>query len=204
MGEDTRAIEGQIEETREHMGDTVSALAYKADVPARMRDSAAQRKDAVTSKLAGAKNAITGTTGDAMDSAGDTAKRTVGMAQENPLGLTIGAVAVGFVVGSLLPKTRVEQENWGRWQEAREQRTRLRGGRARQAGGRGHHAQPRKRRPNRVRNTPKSCATQPGRDTRPLRCPMAPNRQGHCPSRLGSCADESAWDGGPIHPGCWG
>jgi ElaB/YqjD/DUF883 family membrane-anchored ribosome-binding protein len=110
VGEDTRAIEGQIEETREHMGDTVSALAYKADVPARMRDSAAQKKDAVTSKLAGAKNAITGTTGDAVDGAGDTAKRTVGIAQENPLGLAIGAVAVGFVVGSLLPKTRVEQE----------------------------------------------------------------------------------------------
>ena len=122
MGEDTRAIEGQIEETREHMGDTVSALAYKADVPARMRDSAAEKKDAVTSKLAGAKNAITGTTGDAVDSAGDTAKRTVGMAQENPLGLAIGAVAVGFVVGSLLPKTRVEQEKLGPMAtEAREQ-----------------------------------------------------------------------------------
>lgn len=113
MGEDTRAIEGQIEETREHMGDTVSALAYKADVPARMRNSAAEKKDAVTSKLAGAKNAITGTTGEAVDSAGDGAKRTAGMAQENPLGLAIGAVAVGFVVGSLLPKTRVEQEKLG-------------------------------------------------------------------------------------------
>ena len=45
MGEDTRATEGQIEETREHMGDTVSALAYKADVPTRMRDSAAEKKD---------------------------------------------------------------------------------------------------------------------------------------------------------------
>ena len=113
MGEDTRAIEGQIEDTREHMGDTVSALAYKADVPARMRDSATEKKDAVASKLAGAKDAITGTTGDAVDSAGDGAKRTVGMAQENPLGLAIGAVAVGCVVGSLLPKTRVEQEKLG-------------------------------------------------------------------------------------------
>jgi ElaB/YqjD/DUF883 family membrane-anchored ribosome-binding protein len=122
VGEDTRAIEGQIEETREHMGDTVSALAYKADVPARMRDSAAEKKDAVTSKLAGAKNAITGTTGEAVDSVGDGAKRTVGMAQENPLGLAIGAVAVGFVVGSLLPKTRVEQEKLGPMAtEAREQ-----------------------------------------------------------------------------------
>jgi ElaB/YqjD/DUF883 family membrane-anchored ribosome-binding protein len=113
VGEDTRAIEGQIEQTREHMGDTVSALAYKADVPGRIRDSAAEKKDAVTSKLVGAKNAITGTTGDAVDTASDGAKRTVGMAQENPLGLAIGGVAVGFVVGSLLPTTRVEQEKLG-------------------------------------------------------------------------------------------
>ena len=113
MGEDTRAIEGQIEETREHMGDTVSAIAYKADIPGRMRDSAAEKKDALTSHLAGAKNTITGKTGDAMDSAGDGARRTVGMAQENPLGLAIGAAAVGFVVGSLLPTTRVEQEKLG-------------------------------------------------------------------------------------------
>jgi ElaB/YqjD/DUF883 family membrane-anchored ribosome-binding protein len=122
VGEDTRAIEGQIEETREQMGDTVSALAYKVDVPARLRDTAAEKKDAMTSKLAAAKNVITGTTGDAVDKAGDGAKRTVGMAQENPLGLAIGAVAVGFVVGSLLPKTRVEQEKLGRMAtEARDQ-----------------------------------------------------------------------------------
>jgi ElaB/YqjD/DUF883 family membrane-anchored ribosome-binding protein len=113
VGEDTRAIEGQIEQTREHMGDTVSALAYKADVPARMRDTAAEKKDAVTHKLAQAKDAITGTTGDAVDKAGDGAKWTVGIAQENPLGLAIGGVAVGFVVGTLMPKTQVEKEKLG-------------------------------------------------------------------------------------------
>ena len=32
MGEDTRAIEGQIEDTRERMGDTVAALSYEADL----------------------------------------------------------------------------------------------------------------------------------------------------------------------------
>ena len=44
MGEDTRAIEGRIEQTREHMGDTVAALAYKADVPSRMRQSVSDKK----------------------------------------------------------------------------------------------------------------------------------------------------------------
>ena len=60
MGEDTRAIEGQIEDTRERMGDTVAALSYKADVPGRMKDSVSDKKDAVTGKLSSAKDAVMG------------------------------------------------------------------------------------------------------------------------------------------------
>lgn len=113
MGEDPRAIERRIEQTREHMGDTVSALAYKADVPARVRENVSDKKQAVTGKLTHARHAITGTTGDTMDTEQQNAKRTVSLAQENPLGLAIGATALGFVVGSLLPSTRVEEEHVG-------------------------------------------------------------------------------------------
>ncbi len=115
MGEDTRAIEGQIEETREHMGDTVSAIAYKADVPGRMKDSAVEKKDALTSHLAGAKNAITGKTSDAMDSAGDGAMRTVGMAQENPLGLAIGAARLALWLGRCFRRHASSRRNSVRW-----------------------------------------------------------------------------------------
>ena len=48
-----------------------------------------------------------------MDAAHSGARRTVGMAQENPLGLAAAAAAVGFVAGSLLPSTRVEEERIG-------------------------------------------------------------------------------------------
>lgn len=113
MGEDTRAIEGQIEDTRERMGDTVAALSYKADVPGRMKDSVSQKKDAVTGKLASAKDAVVGSAGDAASGAQDGSRRAIGIAQENPLGLAIGAAAAGFVVGSLLPGTRVEEERIG-------------------------------------------------------------------------------------------
>jgi len=37
MGEDPRAIRSEIEDTRERMGDTVDALAYKADVKSRAK-----------------------------------------------------------------------------------------------------------------------------------------------------------------------
>jgi hypothetical protein len=40
----------------------------------------------------------------------DRARRAVGIAAENPLGLALAALAVGFVVGSALPVLEVERE----------------------------------------------------------------------------------------------
>jgi hypothetical protein len=42
-----------------------------------------------------------------------TARRVAGIAQENPLGLAIGAVDVGFLAGLVVPSTRVEDERLG-------------------------------------------------------------------------------------------
>jgi len=109
MGEDTREIEQQIEDTRERMGDTVAALSHKADVPGRMKESVSEKTHAVTGKLGSARDAVAGSASDA----GDGSRKVVGMAQDNPLGLAVGAAALGFVVGSMLPKTRVEEERIG-------------------------------------------------------------------------------------------
>ena len=120
MGQEPRDIEQQIEETRERMGDTVEALSAKADVPGRMRGYVSDKKDAVTSKLTGAKDAVAGsgssvasTGGDMAHTATDTARRGAGIAKDNPLGLAVGAVAAGFLVGTLLPSTRIENEKLG-------------------------------------------------------------------------------------------
>jgi gas vesicle protein len=43
----------------------------------------------------------------------DGAKRAAGTAQENPLGLAIGAAVIGFIGGMLIPSTRVEDEKIG-------------------------------------------------------------------------------------------
>jgi gas vesicle protein len=109
MGEEPRDIQERIEQTREQMGETVEALAYKADVPGRVKGAVAEKKDAAIGKFTGAKDAIAGSASDAADAA----ERGAGMAQENPLGLAIGAVAAGFVVGLLIPSTRVEDERLG-------------------------------------------------------------------------------------------
>jgi len=127
-------IRREIEETRERMGETVDALGYKADVKARAKESVSDKvdsikekvvgaKDSVTESVVGAKDSVTGTVGDASGRVSDAtpsaqdvkrgARKAKGMAQENPLGLAIGSVALGFIAGLLIPSTRVEDEHIG-------------------------------------------------------------------------------------------
>ena len=101
MGQDPDMIRRDIEDTRERMGDTVDALGYKTDVKARASD----KVGAVKAKVTGA----TPSTGDVKHGA----RQAVGIAQENPLGLAVGAVAVGFLAGMLIPSTTVEDEKLG-------------------------------------------------------------------------------------------
>ena len=101
MGEDPDRIRREIEQTRAEMGDTVDALGYKTDVKARAKD-----------RVVGVKDRVVGATPDTGD-VKDQARKAKGVAQENPLGLAVGAVAVGFLAGLLIPATRVEDEKLG-------------------------------------------------------------------------------------------
>jgi hypothetical protein len=94
------------------MGDTVEALGYKADVPGRAKEAVSDRVDSVKSAVTGAKESITGATPSGQE-VKEGAGQAVGMAKENPLGLAIGAAALGFVGGLLIPSTRVEDEKIG-------------------------------------------------------------------------------------------
>jgi hypothetical protein len=105
MGEDPGAIREDIERTREQMGETVEAIGYKADVPSRTKEKVSERKDALVSK-------VTGATPDAGEVKGG-ARKAAGIAQENPLGLAVGAVAVGFLAGLAMPSTSVEDRKLG-------------------------------------------------------------------------------------------
>ena len=101
MGEDPNAIRADIERTRGEMGDTVDALGYKADVKSRAKDKISDTKDRITGK-------VSDVTPD-----GRQVKRAAGVAQENPLGLALGGVAVGVIAGLLVPSSRVEDEKIG-------------------------------------------------------------------------------------------
>jgi phage tail protein X len=112
MGEDPRTIRHEIEDTRERMGDTVDALAYKADVKTRAKESVSEKVTSVKEKITGAKDSVSESTPGGED-VKEGARKAVGVAQTNPLGLAIGSVAVGFVAGLLVPATRVEDEKLG-------------------------------------------------------------------------------------------
>jgi gas vesicle protein len=101
MGEDPNAIRADIERTRADMSETVDAIGYKADVKSRAKDRISETKDRLTGKVSDA-------TPD-----GQQVKRAAGVAQENPLGLAIGGIAVGFLAGILAPSSRVEDEKLG-------------------------------------------------------------------------------------------
>jgi len=192
MGKDPSEIRREIEETRARLGDTVEALSYKADVPARMKDAVNERVDTVRGTLGdvvdsvkGTVTSVAGTASDVLGSVAGTAtdalgsargrlgsalggasrtmsqslgattdkmgdatstvsssmsnltssvtgavgnvtqklpnpndltsaaQRGVGIATENPLGLAIGALAVGFLAGLAAPVTDIEREKVG-------------------------------------------------------------------------------------------
>ncbi len=105
MGKDPDEIRREIEATRTDVSETVDAIGYKTDVRARARDKVTDTKDSIVSTISGA-----------TPDAGETkrrAKRAAGVAQENPLGLAIGSVAVGFLAGMLIPTTEIEDEKVG-------------------------------------------------------------------------------------------
>ena len=143
MGQDPEQIRDEIEQTRQEMGETVGAIGYKTDVKSRTREKVSDTKDKITGKAADMKDRVTGSAADVKDrvtpsSSGSSgpsalstatdklssatpdaeqvkykARRAASVAQENPLGLAVGSIALGFLAGALIPSTDVENEKIG-------------------------------------------------------------------------------------------
>jgi gas vesicle protein len=134
MGEDTRQIRHEIEDTRARMTETVDAIGYRADVKTRTKDAIAERKDSTMSKAREVVDRVVGSVPDLPSGAhvskpgfvpdGDQvregarqvkegARQAASVAQANPIGLGIGAIAVGFLAGMAIPSTRIEDERLG-------------------------------------------------------------------------------------------
>ena len=116
MGQDPAAIRQEIEETRGELGETMEAIGYKTDVRARADDYVSEKKNKLTGKVAGAKDTVTSTVSRVVPSREGIKQKSQSLtdtAQSNPIGMAIGAAAVGFLAGMLIPSTRVENEKVG-------------------------------------------------------------------------------------------
>jgi gas vesicle protein len=111
-----------VREMRSDVSETMSALGHKANVKSRVKESVARKKDALLGGVSSGKDAVVGKADSLVSSVtgavpdkGEVVEgaRKVGVSKENPLGLVIGGAAVGFVVGLIVPSTRVENEKIG-------------------------------------------------------------------------------------------
>ena len=88
-------------------------------VKSKVSDTASRAKEAVVGTASRAGDVASGAAGrvsDATPSGGEVKHRTrqvAGLAKENPLGLAVGAIALGFLAGLVVPSTRVENERLG-------------------------------------------------------------------------------------------
>jgi len=112
MGQDPSQIREDIEQTRAEMGDTVDALAHKADVKSRVKESIGDKTERFRNQMSGTASRISDAPPD-REQVGEGAQQAVGVAQENPIGLAIGGIAAGFLGGMLLPTTKIEDERLG-------------------------------------------------------------------------------------------
>ncbi len=97
--EDPQEIQREIEQTREELGDTVEALAAKADVKGRAR----QKIDEAKSSAADKKEQLLGKAREASPESATTAATQMSeTVRRNPFPLAaVGAFAAGFVAGRL-------------------------------------------------------------------------------------------------------
>jgi ElaB/YqjD/DUF883 family membrane-anchored ribosome-binding protein len=93
--QDPEQLRADIARTREHLGDTVAALAEKTDFKARAKDKVAEVRHNVTEK----RTELMGRARDnSPDGAGSAAAKVRAKAQENPVATATIAAFVGGVV----------------------------------------------------------------------------------------------------------
>ncbi len=100
---DPEQIRDEIEETRRELGDTVEALAAKADVKARVHDKVESTKESVSHKRDELLGKARGTSPDGVTAG---ASQATQKARENPVPVAaIGAFAGGFLLGRLTKRS---------------------------------------------------------------------------------------------------
>ncbi len=114
----------QVEEARQRVADDLRSVTDSANVVQRAKDAANDKiegaKGTVQDRLSDVKTTLQGSVEtargvvrDRMQQAGEAARNVNVNPTENPIGMLIAGLAVGFLVGLALPVTRFESERIG-------------------------------------------------------------------------------------------
>ena len=102
-------LQRDIEQTRQDLGDTVDAMAQKADVKAQVKSAADEQKAKLRAKTEEVKQKFSGATGGAGTGGGEATQRVKQLLDElaerasrQPLPYLGGALAAGLFIGLLL------------------------------------------------------------------------------------------------------
>ncbi len=118
----------EVEDARERVAEDVRSVAYNANVVERTKEAAQNKiddaKGAVMDRVQGAKDAI-----------GSAGMRVRDVTVENPIGMLLAGMAVGFLVGMMLPVTRFESERIGPMTDQMKDKMREAGGEIVRRGG---------------------------------------------------------------------
>jgi ElaB/YqjD/DUF883 family membrane-anchored ribosome-binding protein len=108
----TDTVKSTLADARDGVSDVVTAGAHNgSDALSRARAGVSATMHNVNASVQNVNDRVGERLRNA-DVAGS-AKRTVGAAQENPIGLAIAALAIGFLTGSLLPVSETERRRFG-------------------------------------------------------------------------------------------
>ena len=123
MVEKSEVIRHDIERTRAELDNTLDALGYKVNVPARAKGWFGRKTEAVASvgrkgvsNVSAATDSMISRVSGGAPSTGNierSASTVKYAAERNPLALTLSGAAVGFVAGLFAPSTQIENEKLG-------------------------------------------------------------------------------------------
>lgn len=108
LGDVMDSVKNAVSGTSSKVG---SALGGASGIGGSLGDTLSETRDRVSGTLSDTRDRV----GDAVANVDvqGTAQRAVGIAAENPIGLALGALAVGFLAGMLVPVTDIENERLG-------------------------------------------------------------------------------------------
>lgn len=106
----------EVEDARRRVAEDVRSVAENANVVERAKETAQNKMDDVRSTVGDRVQQVRDRLEDARDSVQQSARegmRNMPTMTENPIGMLIAGVAVGFLIGLALPVTRFESERIG-------------------------------------------------------------------------------------------